>query len=215
MCILKWLLVLATPALLVAADQPAEEFVPNDVTVHLILLRQKSVQDELKLSPELIAKILVFTNKEYEACQKAMRLGEKEREAKLEELEKENQKFLTDNLTPAQNKRLDQITMQVTGLQQLTQPKAVKMLNLTEAQQQKFKELQKEARKELEEIIRAKSREGKNEKLAKLRADIDKKVEAVLTPEQKEKARELVGEPFKGKILLEEQESAPKGGSGK
>jgi Spy/CpxP family protein refolding chaperone len=212
---LQWVLALAVPVLLAAADQPAEQLAPDDVTVHLILLRQKSVQDELKLTPELVKKITEFTTKEYEAFQKAMQLGDKERDAKLEELEKENQKFLTDNLTPAQNKRLDQITMQVTGLQQLTRPDVAKLLNLTEAQQQKFKEMQKEARKELEEIIGAKDRAGRNEKLAKLRADIDNKVEAALTPEQKEKAREIVGEPFKGKILLEEPESAPKGGSDK
>jgi hypothetical protein len=207
---LQWVLILAVPALLVAADQPAEHFFADDVTVHLILLRQKSVQEELKVTPELAKKIREFTNKEYEAFLKALQLGEKEREPRLEALEKENQKFLDDNLTPAQRKRLDQITIQVTGLQHLTQPGIIKFLSLTEEQQQKFKAMQQEARKELEEIIGAKNREGRNEKLAKLRADIDKKVEAVLTREQKEKARELVGEPFKGQILFEEAESAPK-----
>jgi hypothetical protein len=196
--------------MLVAADQPAENLFPDDVTVHLVLLRQKSVQEELKITAELAKKISEFTNKEYEAFQKALQLGEKEREPRLEALEKENQKFLDDNLTPAQRKRLDQITMQVTGLQQLTRPEVIKLLNLTAEQQQKFKAMQQEARKELEEIVGAKNREGRNEKLAKLRADIDNKVEAVLTREQKEKARELVGEPFKGQILLEEPGSAPK-----
>jgi Spy/CpxP family protein refolding chaperone len=210
---LKRFLVLAVPALLVAADEPADQLAPNDVTVHLILLRQKSVQEALKLTPELTKKVVEFTNKEYEAFQKAMQLGEKEREAKLLELEKANQKFLADNLTAAQNKRLDQITMQVTGLQQLTRPEVVKLLSLTEAQQRKFAEMQKEARKELEGILGAKDREGRNEKLAKLRADIDQKVEAVLTREQKEKAKELVGEPFKGRLLLEGPEAAPKGRS--
>ena len=198
-----------------AADEPADQLAPNDVTVHLILLRQKSVQEELKITAELAKKISEFTNKEYEAFQKALQLGEKEREPRLEALEKENQKFLDDNLTPAQRKRLDQITMQVTGLQQLTRPEVIKLLNLTAEQQQKFKAMQQEARKELEEIVGAKNREGRNEKLAKLRADIDKKVEAALTPEQKAKAKEIVGEPFKGKILLEEPESAPKGRSDK
>ena len=197
-----------------AADPPADQLIPDNVTFHLILLRQKSVQDELKLTPELVKKILEFTNNEYAAYQKVMQLDEKEREAKLEELGKKNQKFLTDNLTPAQNKRLDQITLQVTGLLQLTQPEVVKVLNLTQEQQQKFKEMQNEARKELDQIITTQDREARNEKLAKLRADIDKKVEAALTAEQKAKARELVGEPFKGKLLLEEPQSAPKGGSG-
>jgi len=72
------------------------------------------------------------------------------------------------------------------------------------AAEEKFKQLQEEARKELAAIVEDKDPEGKNEKLAKLRADIDKKVEAILTDEQKEIARSYVGEPFKGKIVLEE-----------
>jgi hypothetical protein len=201
---LKWLLALAVPILLVAADDPAEQQFPDGVTVQLILLRQKSVQEDLKIAPELAKKIIDFTNKEYEAWQQALKLGDAEREQKLKDLQKDNEMFLTDSLTEAQRKRLQQIAMQVTGLHQLTQPEIIKTLSLTEEQQQKIKDLQKDARKELGEIIAAKEREGKNEKLAKLRADIDKKVDAILTDEQKEKAKELTGEPFKGQILLEE-----------
>jgi hypothetical protein len=64
--------------------------------------------------------------------------------------------------------------------------------------------MRKEARKLLEEILEAKGSEGRNEKLAKLRAEIDKKIGAVLTDEQKTKAREIVGEPFRGELLFEE-----------
>jgi Spy/CpxP family protein refolding chaperone len=206
---LKWALVLAFPAALVAAQQP-EPLAPEGTTIQLILLRQKSVQQELKLTPEVIKKIIEFTNKEYEAAQKAEKLSEKEREQKFQELEKANEKFLADNLTAPQRKRLEQVTMQVTGLQQLTRPEVIKALSITEEQQQKFKEMQKEARKELEEIIGAKNREGRNEKLAKLRAEIDKKVLAVLTDKQKEIAKELVGEPFKGEILIEEPKEGAK-----
>jgi hypothetical protein len=206
-------LVFTLPASLLAADQ-AEQLVPEGTTIQLILLRQKSVQDELKLTPVLVKKIIVFTNKEYEACLQAMKLGEKERDQKLQELQKANREFLADILKAAQRKRLAQIAIQLTGLQQLTLPGLVKALSLTEEQQQKFKEMQKEARKELEEIIKETagrlSRRDRTERLAKLRAEIDKKVEAVLTPEQKEKAKELAGKPFKGKIIIEDAESAPK-----
>jgi hypothetical protein len=53
--------------LLTAADDPAEQHVPDGVTVQLILLRQKSVQADLKITPELAKKIIDFTKKEYEA----------------------------------------------------------------------------------------------------------------------------------------------------
>jgi hypothetical protein len=45
----------------------------------------------------------------------------------------------------------------------------------------------------------------KNEKLTKLRVEIDKKVEAFLTDAQKQIARAYVGEPFNGKLVIEEE----------
>jgi hypothetical protein len=187
------------------AEPPAAEFtLPSDTTVRLLLLRQKSVQEELKLSEELCKKIVEFTNKEHEEFQKALKSNGEEREKKLDGLEKEHDKFIADNLSEAQRKRLDQITMQVLGLRFLTRPKAAEVLKLSAEQQEKFKKLHEEARKELGVIFEAKDQEGKNEKLAKLRADIDKKVEAILTDEQKEIARSYVGEPFKGEIVIEE-----------
>jgi hypothetical protein len=199
----KWTLVLAVPAL-VAADQPAERNYPSPTTVNLILLRQRSVQEDLKVSAELGKKIDEFTNKEYLSFQEALKLGDAEREAKIKELGEANDKFLAENLSEGQRKRLDQIRWQVTGLHQLTKPEVAKLLGLTEEQQQKFKEMHAAALKQLEEVFSA--REGKNEKFAKLRAEIDKKVEAALTEEQKAKARELVGERFTGEITIEAPE---------
>jgi len=203
---LKWVLVLAAPVLWVAAAQTQERSVPERTTIELLLLRQKSVQQELKLSPEAIQKVMEFTNKQHDAFLEAVKGGKEGRKEKVQKLDKEDKQFLTDNLTPAQRKRLAEITLQVTGLHELNRPEVAKVLDLTEEQQQKFKELQKEHRKQLRELIQPKEREGRNEKLAKLREDTRKKVRAILTDEQKAKVRELVGEPFKGAILFEESE---------
>jgi hypothetical protein len=178
-----WALVLAVPALWATAARADEEISPGPTTAQLLLLRQKSVQQDLKLTPEVITKVADFTAKEAAAYGKALKLGEKEREKAIEALAQANRKFLADNLTAAQRKRLGQITMQVTGLRQLTRPEVAKALNLTAEQQDKFKDMQKSARKALEDIINDKNREGRNEKLAKLREAIDKKIEAVLTDE--------------------------------
>lgn len=202
----KWILVLAAPALGVVSAQQAERLVPERTTIELILLRQKSVQQELKLSPEVAKKAIAFTHKQHEAFNAALKSGAEDRKQKFMELEKQNRQFLADNLTPAQRKRLFEITLQVTGLHELNRPEVAKALNLTEEQQQKFKELQKEHRKQLEEIIHPKGREGRNEKLTKLREDTRTKIRAILTDEQKQKVRELVGEPFKGEIVFEEDE---------
>jgi Spy/CpxP family protein refolding chaperone len=188
------------------AEPPAPEFaLPSDTTVKLLLLRQKSVQEELKLTPELCTKVAEFTNKEHEEYQKALKLNAEEREKKFNDLEKEHEKFIADNLSEAQRKRLEQITMQVLGLRFLTRPKAAEVLKLTPEQQKKFKQLHEEARKDLAALMEAKDGGDKNEKLAKLRVEIDKKVEAVLTDAQKEVARAYAGEPFKGKLVIEEE----------
>jgi hypothetical protein len=174
-------------------------------------LRQKSVQQELKLSPETVKKVMEFTNKQHEAFWEALKGGKEGRKQKLLELDKEDKQFLADNLTAEQRKRLGQITLQLTGLIELNRPAAATALNLTEEQQQKFKDLQKEHRRELVGIILPKGKEGRNEKLAKLREETREKIRAILTDEQKAKVRELVGEPFKGEIVFEEDESESKG----
>ncbi len=200
-------MILAVSALGFAEPQVPEFALPSDATVKLLLLRQKSVQEELKLTPELCTKIADYTEKEHEAYLKSLKLNAEEREKKFNELENEHEKFIADNLSEAQRKRLGQITMQVIGLRFLTRPKAAEALKLTPEQQEKFKKLHEEARRDLAVIVDAQTGEDKNEKLARLRADLDKKIEAILTDEQKDKARAHVGEPFKGKLVIEE---APK-----
>src|SRR5262245_64139435 len=118
---LKWLLVLAVPARWVAAARPADEITPEGTAVQLLLLRQKSVQEELKLTPDLVKKITEFTNKEADEYLKDLKMGDAGQK-KIDELEKEEKKFLEENLNAAQRKRLDQITLQVSGLQQLNLP---------------------------------------------------------------------------------------------
>jgi hypothetical protein len=197
------LAVLAIPAGSVAAQQP-DEIVPEGTTVQLLLLRQKSVQMELKLGPDFAKKIIDFTNKEADAFVEALNLKDAESKKKIEELEKANKKFIEDNLNAAQRKRLDEITLQVTGLTQLQRPDVAKVLNLTEKQQNMFRDMYKEAHKKLEEIIAKK--EGRNEKLAKLRKEIAGKITDVLTDAQRAKVKELVGEPFTGELVFEEWE---------
>jgi hypothetical protein len=197
-------LALAVPAGFATAAEKTAPIVPETTTAQLLLLRQKSVQKELKLSDDVAKKVMEFTNKESDEYAKDLKLAAKERDAKFAELEAANKKFLEENLSADQRKRLEQITMQVTGLFQLTRPEVVKALNLTEEQQNKFKAMQKDARKALEEIINGTDRAGKTEKLAKHREETRKKILGILTEEQKTKAKEMVGEQFTGEIVFEE-----------
>jgi hypothetical protein len=203
----KWALALAVPAVWAAAAGAQERHVPEGTTIKLLLLRQKSVQQELGITPEVAEKVKEFTHAEGEAFLKARELGEDERRNAYRQLAEKNHEFLTKTLTEKQNQRLNQISLQVTALHELLKPETSRALNLTDDQLQKLKDLQKEARKELGDIIYAKEAEGRNEKLADLREKTRTKVLAVLTDEQKEKVREMAGPPFKGEIKFEEPES--------
>jgi hypothetical protein len=199
----KWFLVLAIPMICVTAARPDEQIVPEGSTVPLLLLRQKSVQDELKLGDDVTKKIADFTNKQYEAFTAALKLGAAERKQKLESMEQENKKFIAESLTEQQLKRLDQITLQITALQQLTRPEIAKELNLTDDQTKKIKELQKEAREELAKLLDNKNANERREKFAAARMAIREKVRGLMTDEQKAKIDVMVGEPFNGEIVFE------------
>lgn len=205
---LQWFLVLAVPAVWVAASRPAEKVVPEGTTVQLLLLRQKSVQEELKLTPDVTKKIMDFTNKQHDAFVKAIKAGKEEAKQKIKELGNANKQFLKDSLTPEQNQRLVQITLQVTGLHQLSRPEVAKVLKLTKTQKTKIKAIQKEGRKKLAEVVHATNPETRKKLFAELRAETRKKVRAVLTSAQKAKVKKIVGEPFKGDIVIEGPESA-------
>jgi polyphosphate kinase 2 (PPK2 family) len=133
-------------------------------------------------------------------------LGEAARKEAFVKLAKANDKFLTDTLSAKQGKRLDQITMQFTALTQLTKPEMVKELKLKDEQVKKFEAMQADSRKALVEILEAKERAGKGEKITKLRDETRQKILAVLTDDQKAKVREMAGPPFEGEIVIEEPE---------
>jgi hypothetical protein len=201
---MKWAVVLVVPAVWAATAWPAEPPVPEGTTIKLLLLRQKSVQKELELGADVNQKIMEFTAAQSEAARKTVGLGEAARKEEFVKLARQNDKFLTDTLTPKQSKRLDQITMQFTALHQLTKPEIAKELNLSDEQVKKFKDMHTEARKELVGLLETK--EGRQEKFAKLREETRTRVLALLTDEQKAKVREMVGPPFEGEIVFEEPE---------
>jgi hypothetical protein len=155
----------------------------------------------------VIKKIRDFTNKQHDAFRKAIKLGKEEAKQKVKALGDQNKQFLKETLKPEQNKRLVQITLQVTGLHQLSRPEVAEILKLTQDQKKKIKAIQKESRQKLAQVIHAKSPETRKELFAKLRTELRKKVRAVLTKAQKAKVKEIVGEPFKGHIIIEGRES--------
>jgi len=165
----KWVVVLLVPTVWVATTRSQERILPEGSTVKLLLLRQKSVQKELELTPAQIKEIHTFTDAQSEAAHKASELGEAARKKAFAALAKKNEQFLASTLMEKQSKRLDQIAMQFAALHHLLKPEAARELKLTDAQQQKLRDLQKESHQELVDIIHAKDREGRHAKVAKHR----------------------------------------------
>jgi hypothetical protein len=208
MRILQWVLVLTIAVAWAPAARAGEErVVPEGTTIQLLLLRQKSVQEELKLTPDVTKKIMEFTHKQHDAFLETCKLSKQEAKVKINEMEQENRKFLKDTLTPAQDKRLIQITLQMTGLHQLSRPEVARVLKLTQDQKQKFQAIQKEVHKKLEKLLYDASPEERKEHFAKLRDETRKQVRAILTDEQKATVEELVGAPFNGDIIIEGRET--------
>jgi hypothetical protein len=210
----KWALVLAVPAVWAVPARPADEpqrrpgsrMVAEEEAVELILLRQKSVRQDLKLPHEETEKIFEFTAKQYDEAQKIQELPEDQRKAKFDSLWRQDEEFLARHLTPEQRKRLEQISMQLTGLMWVTRPAIALELKLTDEQKQKAREYQKEAGEKVREVIHAENKEGRKEKLAELHKANHDKLLSLLTDQQKAKWKELAGEPFKGEIVFEEPE---------
>jgi hypothetical protein len=205
----KWALALVVPAVWVGTSWAAEEeakMVPEGTTIQLILLRQKAVRQDIGLGRDHTGKIFEFTSKQYDRAREAMKLDQAERRQKFETMKEENERFLKDNLSREQRKRLDQITLQVVGLLWLGREEIARDLNLTEEQRQKAKDLREHTREEARKLLRTGSREGQREKFAQLRRETRNKLQELLTPDQRTKWRELVGRPFRGQLEFEQAE---------
>jgi hypothetical protein len=200
----KWAVVLAVPVTWVAAARPQEPTLPTGNTVRLLLLRQKSVQKELGISADAAKKIMAFTEKQSEAAGKAIGMAEAERKKAFAKLQDQNKKFLADTLNAKQKTRLEQLYLQFTAPYQLTRAKATKELKLNKDQQQKFKDLYKQYRKEMGDILFGKDTKDRAEKFGKLRSKTRTKILSILTKKQQAQVKKAVGAPFTGKTVFEE-----------
>ncbi|MHB1422774.1 MAG: hypothetical protein ACYC3I_06185 [Gemmataceae bacterium] len=177
-----------------------EKIIAREDAIEVMLLRQKSVQEDLKIEPDQGKKIHVFATKQWKKVQKLMDLNESERDRHFEAMAKENQKFIKDTITPEQCKRLNQIAMQVAGLLWVMRSDVAAELKLTDEQKQKIRELHREAHKEAQEVLRSDSGEIKDEKSREMRMANRRRLMGVLTDEQKAKWREMAGQPFHGRL---------------
>jgi hypothetical protein len=137
------------------------------------LAAQKSVQADLKLKKTQAERLQAAETKVKKTVMDALRAGPQEIVAKMESALKDSDKELAEVLSEEQMTRLRQIAMQLQGPQALLAPEVSEKLQLTEEQVSKIKKLNRKD---------------------------EKKLNAILTEEQRTKRQEMIGRPFHGKI---------------
>ncbi len=198
----KLLLALAVVVMGTAAALPAddEKIIAREDAIEVMLLRQKSVQEELKTTSEQNEKIHAFADKQWKKVKAMKGSSEAERDQEFEKMAKANQEFLQNTLRPEQVKRLNEIAMQVAGLLWVMRSDVASALNLTDDQKQKIRELHREARKEAQEALRSENQAVEEEKFREMRQTNRRRLMSILTDDQKAKWRQLAGQPFRGEL---------------
>ena len=195
----------AALAVALAAASPAfsaEKIIPEESTIEVMLLRQKSVRADLGLSENAADAIARYASGQWKKAEDVEKMSAREQDARYAEMTKENEAFLNKTLDKKQRERLEQITLQYAGLLYVTSPPIAAKLKLTEEQKKKAQGVQKEARTEMEELIHTAHEKSvdREKKLTELRETCRKRLTGILTDEQRAKWKELTGEPFKGKF---------------
>jgi len=168
----------------------------------LMLLRQESVQKELKLSDDQINKAKELADQTREKMRDIFGADEADRPKKMQELNEETRKALAEILNADQSKRLKEISYQQRGGIAFTDPEVAKALDLSEEQQAKVRTINQETGAAMRQLFTPGQApdDDARQKMADLRKSSGEKLLALLSADQKTKWTALQGEPFKGEI---------------
>ena len=164
------------------------------------LLIQQSVQEDLGLSGEQKQKVAAFAASQRGAMAGLRDLSRQQRQAKLEEMRKQNEAEVAAILSDEQQKRLKQISWQVAGPRAFANPEVAEALKLSGQQREQIRDIQDDAQHEMRELAQDGNRAELREKFEALRKSTRDKAMAVLTSEQQATWKELTGKPFEGEI---------------
>ena len=168
----------------------------------LMLARQPSVQEELKLTKEQINKVTEIIKAVREKAEDITETDVQARMKKAVAIFAGAEKDLLALLKPAQAKRLREIALQQQSLAQaLARPEVAKELQLSDEQAKQLRAIREGATREMSKLSEGvTSREELRKKRAEFAKATEEKVLKVLTDRQKAQWKELLGEPFKGEL---------------
>lgn len=189
-----------------AADEPApakpstEGRAPRSMQGggDLMLLRLEVVSKDLNLSEDQTAKLKQIgddAKKQMTDLRDSLKDASREdRRAKLEEAFKDVGAKVNGVLNEQQQARLKEIRLQLRGPSALSDPKIAEELKVTDDQKQSLKDQAGERRKAITAAIQdAGGREKAADKIKQILKDSNEKMEAVLTPEQREQFDKMKG----------------------
>ncbi len=172
-----------------------------------LLLGNKGVQKELKLSDETSEKVTKLVEEWRGKIRDKMEgLSQEERREKglaiSKEINDEAKTATKDLLSAEQHARLEQISLQQRGLQAFADAHVQEKLKLSDEQKDKIKEIGEGVRTQVADLRSAfqSDREGAMQKLAAIRKESFEKVHALLSDDQKKAWKELTGEPYEVKF---------------
>jgi hypothetical protein len=172
------------------------------------LLRIDEVKVELEVSPtqeEALEKIAEQSRGERPDFGNFREMSDEQRQevfAKMqkqrEERAKKTRELLEEVLVPPQLERLDQLALQLRGLEALRDEKVVAALKITGPQQEKMQTVRDSMRERMQEIFASAGgdRDKMREAFEEVREGIEKDTLAVLNANQKKEFEEMKGEPF-------------------
>ncbi len=168
-----------------------------------LLLSQKAVQADLKLTDEQIEQVEEFVAKHRNTFSGARDLNRAERREAFEKAQSENLATLTSILTETQQQRFKQIGYQLQGYSALANPDAASQVGISDEQRTKIAELQTTNREAMRKAFSENgNRRAALDKIQSARQSLNDQIKEVLTPDQQAKWQEMLGEPFEHKDTL-------------
>jgi serine/threonine protein kinase len=170
----------------------------------LILLEEKSVQDDLALDESKKRQIDAITqdiNRQRPILSRDFQdLTPAERREKFLEFARANERVVKSILDERQHKRLDQIRLQLQGFAAFSEPKVVSTLKLTDSQRQALRQIEGEAFMFMKDGGDLANDAARRESRGNVLRSAMGKSLAVLTPGQLSQWHKLTGLPFEGKL---------------
>ncbi len=170
----------------------------------LMMLQQADVVQDLKLTDQQRRRIADFSGQLEQQRRRVFddfrKLSPEQQRERMESMAKENEQAVAEILRPEQAERLQKIAWQLQGSLAFADPEVVAALQFTDEQKERIRELHMEGRAAFGKLMFGDDRANMKKNLEDLRQQGDAKVAAVLTADQQSQWKEMIGEPFRGKM---------------